>query len=102
MGKAPKAAAFGEPRPNRIVAIALGLSGAPAGLAGMFELAGPAEQLAPSLPVGYGLAEIILANQGRLDPIGILPAGGVMALTHPGGENARFGLSLVRVVQPSG
>ncbi|MEM8742066.1 MAG: ABC transporter permease [Pseudomonadota bacterium] len=94
MGEAPRAAAFAGIRPNRIVVISLCASGALAGLAGMFEVAGPAGQLAPALPVGYGFTAIIVAYLGRLDPIGVVLAGGVMAITYVGGEGAQFGLGV--------
>ncbi|MXU65281.1 ABC transporter permease [Oceanomicrobium pacificus] len=93
-GQAPKAAAFAGVNANRIIAICLGTSGALAGLAGMFEAAGPVGQLVPALPVGYGFTAIIVAFLGRLNPIGILLAGGVMALTYIGGETAQLTLSL--------
>jgi simple sugar transport system permease protein len=72
----------------------LGISGALAGLAGMFETSGPVGQLVPSLPVGYGFTAIIVAFLGRLHPIGILFAGAVMALTYIGGEAAQIGMNL--------
>jgi simple sugar transport system permease protein len=77
-----------------MVAVCLGLSGALAGLAGLFEVAGPIGQLQPSLPVGYGFTAIIVAFLGRLNPVGILLAGFVMALTYIGGETAQFMLRI--------
>jgi len=79
---------------NKIIAACLGISGALAGLAGLFETAGPVGQLVPALPVGYGFTAIIVAFLGRLHPIGILAAGFVMALTYIGGETAQFSLGL--------
>ena len=93
-GEAPKAARFAGVNHNRIIAICLGISGALAGLAGLFETAGPVGQLVPSLPVGYGFTAIIVAFLGRLHPIGILLAGLVMALTYIGGETAQLTLNL--------
>jgi len=94
MGDAPRAARFAGVRPGAIVVTCMGLSGALAGLAGMFEAAGPAQQLAPSLPIGYGFTAIIVAFLGRLDPVGILLAGLVMALTYVGGETAQYSLGI--------
>jgi general nucleoside transport system permease protein len=95
-GEAPRAAAFaGVPRPA-VIAGCLGLSGALAGLAGIMEVAGPIGQLQPSLPVGYGFVAIIVAFLGRLNPVGILLAGLVMALTYIGGDTAQFTLGLPR------
>jgi simple sugar transport system permease protein len=93
-GEAPKAAAHAGVRPSGIVVLCLGLSGALAGLAGMFEAAGPAGQLAPTLPIGYGFTAIIVAFLGRLDPLGIVLAGAIMALTYVGGESAQYTLGI--------
>jgi general nucleoside transport system permease protein len=94
MGAAPKAAAFAGIDRSRLIAVCLGLSGALAGLAGLFEVAGPIGQLQPSLPQGYGFTAIIVAFLGRLNPIGIALAGLLMGLTYIGGETAQFALRL--------
>jgi general nucleoside transport system permease protein len=57
-------------------------------------VAGPIGRLQQSLPVGYGFTAIIMAFLGRLNPFGILLAGGVMALTYIGGETAQFALQI--------
>lgn len=94
MGQAPRAARFGGFVENRVIWFCLMLSGGLAGLAGVFEAAGPVGQLVPALPVGYGFTAIIVAFLGRLQPIGILIAGFVMALTYIGGETAQIELNL--------
>lgn len=94
LGEAPRAAAFAGVNSKRMTVVLLGLSGALAGLAGLFEVAGPIGQLQPSLPVGYGFTAIIVAFLGRLNPVGILLAGLVMALTYIGGETAQFSLGI--------
>jgi len=94
MGQTPRAAGFAGVRAGRLTVICLGLSGALAGLAGLFEVAGPVGQLQPSLPVGYGFTGIIVAFLGRLNPVGILLAGAVMALTYIGGETVQFTLGV--------
>lgn len=94
MGQAPRAARFGGFVENRIIWFCLMLSGGLAGLAGVFEAAGPVGQLVPALPVGYGFTAIIVVFLGRLQPIGILIAGFVMALTYIGGETAQIELNL--------
>ena len=71
-GASPKAAKFAGVNPNRLILFCLGLSGAFAGLAGMFEVAGPATQISIDFNVGYGFTAIIVAFLGRLHPIGIL------------------------------
>ncbi|MEM9228906.1 MAG: ABC transporter permease [Pseudomonadota bacterium] len=94
MGAAPRAATFGGVSTARLTAVCLGVSGALAGLAGLFEAAGPVGQLVPGLPVGYGFTAIIVAFLGRLDPMGILLASIVVALTYIGGETAQFTLQI--------
>ncbi|TCP59810.1 nucleoside ABC transporter membrane protein [Rhodovulum bhavnagarense] len=93
-GQSPRAARFAGVDPNRLVMICLGISGALAGLAGMFEVAGPAGQISIDFNVGYGFTAIIVAFLGRLHPVGILLAGLLMALTYIGGELAQFMLGL--------
>ncbi|MFK7753363.1 MAG: ABC transporter permease [Sedimentitalea sp.] len=93
-GEAPRAARFAGVHPGRLVLICLGTSGILAGLAGLFEVAGPAGQITPSFNVGYGFTAIIVAFLGRLHPVGILLAGGLMALTYIGGEIAQGQLGL--------
>ncbi len=93
-GLAPRAAHFAGVSRSRTVIVCMGLSGALAGLAGVFEAAGPVGQLVPSLPAQYGFTAIIVAFLGRLHPIGIILAGLVMALTYIGGETAQFTLQI--------
>lgn len=93
-GQAPRAARFAGVQPSRLVVLCLGLSGALAGLAGLFEVSGPAGQISIDFNVGYGFTAIIVAFLGRLNPIGILLAGLLMALTYIGGELAQFMLGL--------
>lgn len=93
-GQAPRAARFAGVRPARLVLFCLGTSGALAGLAGMFEVAGPAGQVSIDFNVGYGFTAIIVAFLGRLHPVGILLAGLLMALTYIGGEIAQSNLGL--------
>ncbi len=93
-GQAPRAARFGGVNPARLILICMGLSGALAGMAGLFEVAGPAGQVSIDFNVGYGFTAIIVAFLGRLHPIGILATGGLMALTYIGGGIAQSNLGL--------
>ena len=93
-GQAPKAARFAGVSPQRLVVLCMGLSGALAGLAGVFEVSGPSGQITIDFNVGYGFTAIIVAFLGRLNPVGILLAGLLMALTYIGGENASTNLGL--------
>ncbi|WP_390911012.1 ABC transporter permease [Pseudosulfitobacter sp. SM2401] len=93
-GEAPRAARFGGINSSRLILFCLGLSGALAGLAGMFEVSGPSGQISIEFPAGYGFTAIIVAFLGRLHPVGILLAGLLMALTYIGGDIAQSQLQL--------
>ena len=93
-GEAPRAARFAGVSPARIVLICLGTAGVLAGLAGLFEVTGPAGQITIDFNSGYGFTAIIVAFLGRLHPVGILLAGLLMALTYIGGELAQLMLGL--------
>lgn len=93
-GQAPRAARFHGVNPNRLVVLCMGISGALAGLAGLFEVTGPAGQISIDFNVGYGFTAIIVAFLGRLNPIGIIFAGILMALTYVGGEMASTNMGL--------
>ena len=94
LGMAPRAARFAGFSEARIIWGCFALSGGLAGMAGLFEAAGPVGQLVPSLPVGYGFTAIIVAFLGRLHPIGILAAGLLIGLTYIGGEAAQIAMRL--------
>lgn len=93
-GESPRAARFSGVNPTRLILMCLGISGLLAGLAGLFEVTGPGGQISIDFNVGYGFTAIIVAFLGRLHPIGILLAGGLMALTYIGGDLAQTGLGL--------
>ncbi len=93
-GEAPRAARFSGVNPSRLVVFCLGASGMLAGLAGLFEVSGPAGQVTIDFNVGYGFTAIIVAFLGRLNPIGIVLAGLLMALTYIGGDIAQSQLQL--------
>jgi ABC-type uncharacterized transport system permease subunit len=93
-GEAPRAAKFSGVNPTRLVLICMGMSGLLAGLAGLFEVSGPAGQVTIDFNVGYGFTAIIVAFLGRLHPVGILLAGLLMALTYIGGDIAQSKLGL--------
>ena len=93
-GQAPRAARFGGVNPARLVLLCMGVSGALAGAAGLFEVSGPAGQITIDFNSGYGFTAIIVAFLGRLNPVGILLAGLLMALTFVGGDLAQTRLQL--------
>lgn len=93
-GLAPAAAAYAGFGAQRNIWLALMISGAAAGLAGIAEVAGPIGQLQPQISPGYGFAAIIVAFVGRLHPLGILLASLLMSLLYLGGEQAQMSLAL--------
>ncbi|MCX7643756.1 MAG: ABC transporter permease [Rhodobacteraceae bacterium] len=93
-GQAPRAARFAGVSPGRLTVFCMGVSGALAGMAGLFEVTGPAGQISIDFASGYGFTAIIVAFLGRLHPVGILLAGLLMALTYVGGDNAATNLGL--------
>ncbi|MBR9843447.1 MAG: ABC transporter permease [Rhodobacteraceae bacterium] len=93
-GEAPRAARFAGVKPARLILFCLGMSGMLAGLAGLFEVAGPSGQVSIDFNVGYGFTAIIVAFLGRLHPVGILLAGLLMALTYIGGDIAESQMGL--------
>ena len=93
-GLAPDAAAYAGFSEKRNIWLALVISGATAGLAGISEVAGPIGRLQTSISPGYGFAAIIVAFVGRLHPLGIVLASLLMALLYIGGENVQLELQL--------
>jgi general nucleoside transport system permease protein len=94
LGQAPRAGAFAGFSRNRMILLTFLISGGLAGLAGISEVAGPIGKLDVVISPGYGFTAIIVAFLGRLNPIGILVAGFVLALTYIGGEEAQIVLGL--------
>ena len=94
IGAAPRAARFSGFSENRLTLAVFALSGGLAGLAGVMEVSGQIGQLQPSISPGYGFTAIIVAYLGRLQPLGALLAGLVLALTYVGGEGAQIALKL--------
>jgi simple sugar transport system permease protein len=103
LGQAPRAAAFAGFSPARTTLLVFALSGGLAGLAGALEVVGTMNQLRPTISPGYGFAAIIVAFLGRLNPIGVIFAGLLLALSYLGGENAqimmKIPLNATRVLQ---
>ncbi len=94
MGNAPRAGMFSGFSPKKTVWFAMLLSGGLAGLAGICEIAGPAGHLQPLISPGYGFTAIIVAFLGRLNPIGVIFAGVMLAISYLGGESAQIDLGV--------
>ena len=98
LGQAARAARFAGFRENRLIWLALLVSGGLAGLAGVLEATGTLGQLTTTLSPGYGFTAIIVAFLGRLNPLGVVPAGLLLALTYLGGDAAQINLGLPNAV----
>ena len=93
-GLAPAASRYAGFSSRRALWTALLISGGMAGLAGGLEVAGPIGQLTPYVPVGYGVAAIIVAFVGRLHPVGMVFSALLMSMFYIGGELAQSRLGL--------
>ena len=89
VGSAPQAARYGGFDAKQTVWAALLISGGMAGLAGALEFTGSLKAINLGFPSGYGFTAIIVAFLGRLNPIGCLIAGIVLAVTYVGGQVAQ-------------
>jgi simple sugar transport system permease protein len=94
LGNAPRAGRFAGFSRNRMVIFCFLLSGGLAGLAGMGEVASTVGQLQPAISPGYGFTAIIVAFLGRLNPVGVLLAGVLLAVSYLGGEAAQITLGI--------
>lgn len=94
VGSAPHAARYGGFSAKRAIWLVMLVSGGLAGLAGVLEAAGPFRQLVPAFPTGYGFTAIIVAFLGRLNPLGVVIAGIVLAISYVGGEVAQTTMGL--------
>jgi general nucleoside transport system permease protein len=94
IGQSPRAGRFGGFSTSRTIIFAFLVSGALAGLAGISEVSGAIGRLQPQISPGYGFAAIIVAFLGRLNPLGIVAAGFVLALSYLGGEAAQIAVGV--------
>ena len=95
LGSAPRAGRFAGFSADHAVYFCFALSGALAGLAGACDVMGVGRQLqTPYSTPSYGFVAIIVAFLGRLNPIGAILAGLLLALTFLGGEAAQTALHI--------
>ncbi|WP_420962400.1 ABC transporter permease [Brucella sp. IR073] len=94
LGGSPRAGRFAGFSAGRMTFFVFLVSGACAGLAGIAEVSGAIGQLRPSISPGYGFTAIIVAFLGRLNPLGIVAAGFVLALSYLGGEAAQVAIGI--------
>ena len=93
-GPSPAAARYAGFSARSAIWTTLVTSGALAGVAGAFEVAGPMGQLTPHVSSGYGFTAIIVAFVGRLHPLGCLLASLLLSVFLIGGELAQSRVGL--------
>ena len=98
MGDAPRAGVFSGFSTARTTLGVFCISGACAGVAGMVEVSANMGQLQPEVSFGYGFTAIIVAFLARLNPLGVIAAGLVIALAELGGDSAQMALGMPKVV----
>jgi general nucleoside transport system permease protein len=94
LGQSARAGRFAGFSAKKMVWFGFLISGGLAGLAGISEVAGSIGHLQPSISPGYGFTAIIVAFLGRLNPLGVIAAGLVLALTYIGGEAAQLSIGV--------
>ncbi len=94
IGQSPRAGRFAGFSAGKMVFFVFAVSGALAGLAGIAETSGAIGQLRPVISPGYGFTAIIVAFLGRLNPLGAIAAGLVLALSYLGGEAAQVAIGI--------
>ena len=98
IGTAPRAGRFAGFSTNKTTIGVLLFSGGMAGLAGMIEVSANIGQLQPNVSFGYGFTAIIVAFLARLNPLGVVIAGLLIAMAELGGDNAQMALGIPKVV----
>lgn len=94
LGESERAGRFAGFSSRRMIWFAMLLSGGLAGLAGISEVSGSIGHLQPAISPGYGFTAIIVAFLGRLNPLGAILSGLVLALTYVSGEAAQLSLGV--------
>ena len=94
LGSAPRAGRFAGFSRERSVIFCFLLSGGLAGLAGACDVMGVAGQLQTPFSPNYGFVAIIVAFLGRLNPLGVVIAALLLALSYIGGEAAQISLGM--------
>lgn len=97
-GAAPLAARFAGFSQKKVIWLTMLVGGGLAGIAGLIEVSGTIGQLVPVISPGFGFTAIIVAFLGRLNPLGILLAGLLMALSFLGGETVQIENGLPRSI----
>ena len=90
VGFAPDAARYAGIRPQRLILLSMGVSGALAGMVGVNEIAGVHGRLLPDFVAGAGFAGIAVSLIGRNHPLGIVLAALLFGALYQGGSELAF------------
>ncbi len=90
VGSSPSAAEYAGIRSKRQVMMAMGISGALAGMVGMNEIAGVSGKLLLEFVSGAGFTGIAVALMGRNHPVGIIFASLLFGALYQGGAEVAF------------
>jgi simple sugar transport system permease protein len=93
-GENPKAARYIGINIPRLILVAMLVSGALCGLAGVCEVTGVMRRLQQGLTVGYGYTAIIVAWMSQLNPWGVLLVGFLLAALLVGGDQIQMAMGL--------
>ncbi len=97
-GLSSRASQYAGFKYKNLIFYSLIISGACAGLAGIFEVSGPIGLLYRDISPNYGFTAIIVAFLGRLHPLGIILSSLLIALTYLGAEDAQLFLKIPSAV----
>ncbi len=92
VGSAPKAAHYAGIRPRLQVLVAMGLSGALAGMVAVNEISGVQGKLTLDFVAGAGFTGIAVSLMGRNHPLGIVLAALLFGVLYQGGVEVAFEL----------
>ena len=90
VGQAPDAALYAGIQPRLLITLAMGFSGALAGMVGVNEIAGVHGRLLPDFVSGAGFAGIAVCLIGRSHPLGIVLASLLFGTLYQGGSELAF------------
>jgi ABC-type uncharacterized transport system permease subunit len=90
VGQNPQAAVYAGISPEKIIVVAMLISGALAGCLGVNELMGSQHRILLDFPGGAGFVGIAVALMGRNHPVGILAAALLFGALYQGGSELSF------------
>lgn len=90
LGANPAAAAYAGMRPQRLIVIAMMISGALAGFLALNEIMGASNRLLLQFTAGYGFVGIAVALMGRSHPFGIILSALLFGALYQGGADLSF------------